>query len=134
MTRQSGALLWSCRIPPSHRCRRKPQYFFHKTNHLPRRDESGIGHVVNADRRAAFPQVQARADKIAAMAYKLGVRDSHLCGECPSIALGSSAVTPLEMASVYSTLAAGGVYSKPIAILTAPWLIFERVVRALAWH
>ena len=56
-------------------------------------------------------------DRIAAMAYKLGVRDTELCGDCPSIALGSNAVTPLEMASVYSTLAAGGVYSKPIAIL-----------------
>jgi penicillin-binding protein 1A len=51
------------------------------------------------------------------MAYKLGVRDTELCGDCPSIALGSNAVTPLEMASVYSTLAAGGIYSKPIAIL-----------------
>jgi len=56
-------------------------------------------------------------DNIAAMAYKLGVRDTELCGDCPSIALGSNAVTPLEMASVYSTLAAGGIYSKPIAIL-----------------
>jgi penicillin-binding protein 1A len=56
-------------------------------------------------------------DRIAAMAYKLGVRDTELCGDCPSIALGSNAVTPLEMASVYSTLAAGGIYSKPIAIL-----------------
>ena len=34
----------------------------------------------------------------------------------PSIALGSVGVTPLEMASAYATLAAGGVYSKPMAI------------------
>ena len=34
----------------------------------------------------------------------------------PSIALGSVAVTPIEMASAYATLAAGGVYSKPMAI------------------
>ena len=34
----------------------------------------------------------------------------------PSIALGSIGVTPLEMASAYATLAAGGVYSKPMAI------------------
>jgi penicillin-binding protein 1A len=55
-------------------------------------------------------------ENIAKMAYKLGVRDTHLCGECPSIALGSNAVSPLEMASVYATLAAGGMYSKPLAI------------------
>jgi penicillin-binding protein 1A len=30
--------------------------------------------------------------------------------------LGAIAVTPLDMASVYSTLAAGGIYSKPMAI------------------
>jgi penicillin-binding protein 1A len=55
-------------------------------------------------------------ENIARMAYKLGVRDTRLCGECPSIALGSNAVSPLEMASVYATLAAGGMYSKPLAI------------------
>ena len=35
---------------------------------------------------------------------------------CPSITLGTIGVTPLEMASAYATLAAGGVYSKPMAI------------------
>ena len=34
----------------------------------------------------------------------------------PSLALGTGAVTPLDMASAYATLAAGGVYSKPLAI------------------
>ena len=34
----------------------------------------------------------------------------------PSIGLGSNAVSVLEMASAYATLAAGGVYSKPMAI------------------
>ena len=34
----------------------------------------------------------------------------------PSITLGTIGVTPLEMASAYSTLAAGGIYSKPMAI------------------
>jgi penicillin-binding protein 1A len=52
---------------------------------------------------------------IVAMARKLGIRTSKL-DAVPSIALGSVAVTPLEMASAYSTLAAGGVYSKPMAI------------------
>ena len=49
------------------------------------------------------------------MARLLGVRSSPL-EAVPSIALGSIGVTPIEMASVYSTLAAGGVYSKPMAI------------------
>jgi len=52
---------------------------------------------------------------IVAMARRLGVRSSPLAA-VPSITLGSVAVTPLEMASVYATLAAGGVYSKPMAI------------------
>jgi penicillin-binding protein 1A len=51
---------------------------------------------------------------IAAMAQKLGVRTE--LRPTPSLALGSAAVTPLDMASVYATLAAGGVYSKPLAI------------------
>jgi penicillin-binding protein 1A len=49
------------------------------------------------------------------MARKLGVRTSKLT-PAPSIALGSESVTPLEEASAYATLAAGGVYSKPMAI------------------
>jgi penicillin-binding protein 1A len=53
-------------------------------------------------------------DAIAAMAQKLGVRTE--LRPTPSLALGSAAVTPLDMASVYATLAAGGVYSKPLAI------------------
>ena len=51
---------------------------------------------------------------IAAMAEKLGVRTR--LQPTPSLALGTSAVTPLEMASVYATLAAGGVYARPLAI------------------
>jgi penicillin-binding protein 1A len=52
---------------------------------------------------------------IVAMARKLGIRTSPLQA-VPSLALGSIGVTPLEMASAYSTLAAGGIYSKPMAI------------------
>jgi penicillin-binding protein 1A len=55
------------------------------------------------------------AQNIVDMARKLGVRTSAL-SPFPSIALGSESVTPLEEASAYSTLAAGGVYSKPMAI------------------
>jgi penicillin-binding protein 1A len=54
-------------------------------------------------------------ENIVAMARKLGIRTSPL-EPVPSLALGSIGVTPLEMASAYATLAAGGVYSKPMAI------------------
>lgn len=55
---------------------------------------------------------------IVKMAEKLGVRSSLQLPRdaVPSITLGSIGVTPLEMASAYATLAAGGVYSKPMAI------------------
>ncbi|HJU36314.1 MAG TPA: transglycosylase domain-containing protein [Gaiellaceae bacterium] len=53
-------------------------------------------------------------DAIAAMAQKLGVQTQ--LQPTPSLALGTGAVTPLDMASVYATLAAGGVYSRPVAI------------------
>ena len=51
---------------------------------------------------------------IVAMAHELGVQTQ--LQATPSLALGTGAVTPLDMASVYATLAAGGVYSKPLAI------------------
>jgi penicillin-binding protein 1A len=53
-------------------------------------------------------------DAIVAIAQKLGVRTQ--LQPTPSLGLGTGAVTPLEMASVYATLAGGGVYSRPIAI------------------
>jgi penicillin-binding protein 1A len=51
---------------------------------------------------------------IVAMAKRLGVQSE--LRPTPSLALGTDAVTPLDMASVYATLAAGGVYSRPLAI------------------
>ena len=53
-------------------------------------------------------------DAIVSMARKLGVQTE--LEATPSLALGTSAVTPLDMASVYATLAAGGVHSRPLAI------------------
>ena len=53
-------------------------------------------------------------DAIASMAQKLGIRTQLRAS--PSLALGAGAVTPLDMASVYATLADGGVYSRPLAI------------------
>ena len=49
------------------------------------------------------------------MARRLGVRRSPLAA-VPSITLGAEGVSPLEMATVYATLAAGGVYRQPTAI------------------
>lgn len=48
------------------------------------------------------------------MAHKLGIRSK--LKPVPSIALGSLEVTPLELTSVYATLAAGGVYRAPRAV------------------
>jgi penicillin-binding protein 1A len=53
-------------------------------------------------------------DKVAEMAHKLGIH-SHL-DVVPAMGLGADAISPLEEASAYATLAAGGVYSKPMAI------------------
>ena len=52
------------------------------------------------------------------MAQKLGVRSPLEVGGryVPAMGLGSIAVSPLDMASAYATLAAGGVYSEPTAI------------------
>src|SRR4029079_16508764 len=51
---------------------------------------------------------------VADMAHKLGMQSP--LQPVPSIGLGSNAVSPLDMASAYATLAAGGVYSRPMAI------------------
>jgi penicillin-binding protein 1A len=53
-------------------------------------------------------------EKVAAMAHALGIRTK--LPPFPSMGLGSIAVSPLEMASAYATLAAGGVYSEPTGI------------------
>ncbi|HET7759636.1 MAG TPA: transglycosylase domain-containing protein [Gaiellaceae bacterium] len=53
-------------------------------------------------------------EKVAEMAHRLGIR-SHL-DPVPAMGLGADAISPLEEASAYATLAAGGIYSKPMAI------------------
>jgi penicillin-binding protein 1A len=49
------------------------------------------------------------------MAHRLGITSK--LDAVPSITLGTSGVTPLEMADVYATLAANGVHHKPQAIV-----------------
>jgi penicillin-binding protein 1A len=53
--------------------------------------------------------------KTAELARRMGVNQSKL-DEVPSLALGTSPVSPLEMVAAYSTLAAGGEYRQPIFI------------------
>jgi len=57
-------------------------------------------------------------EAVAEMATKLGVRSPlEVDGAVvPSIGLGAMDVSPLDMASAYATLAAGGIYSEPMAI------------------
>ena len=59
-------------------------------------------------------------DRVGQMARKLGVRSPLEVGGhyVPAMGLGSVAVSPLDMASAYATLAAGGIYSEPTAIRT----------------
>jgi penicillin-binding protein 1A len=58
--------------------------------------------------------VDVGPQNVAAMAHRLGIQNP--LKPVPSIGLGSNAVSPLDMASAYATLAAGGVYSQPMAI------------------
>jgi penicillin-binding protein 1A len=57
--------------------------------------------------------------KVAAMAHLLGVRSPLTTKDgsyVPSLGLGAIPVSPLDLASAYATLDAGGIYSKPMAI------------------
>jgi len=57
-------------------------------------------------------------ERVAQVARRMGVRSQlDVKGAyVPAMGLGSVAVSPLDMASAYATLAAGGVYSEPMAI------------------
>ena len=57
-------------------------------------------------------------EKIAQVARKMGVRSPlDIKGAfVPAMGLGSVAVSPLDLASAYATLAAGGIYAEPMAI------------------
>src|SRR6476619_2995076 len=58
-------------------------------------------------------------EKVAEVARRMGVRSPLDVNGAyvPSIGLGSIAVSPLDLATAYSTLAAGGVHAEPMAIL-----------------
>ncbi len=57
-------------------------------------------------------------EKVADVARRMGVRSQlDIRGSVvPAIGLGSVAVSPLDLASAYATIAAGGVYAEPMAI------------------
>lgn len=52
---------------------------------------------------------------VARLARKMGIRKSRL-DEVPSLALGTSEVSLLEMASAYGTFASGGIYHEPLVV------------------
>jgi penicillin-binding protein 1A len=82
------------------------------------------------------------ARRVASLARRLGVRTPlDVRGQyVPAMGLGSVAVSPLDMASAYATLAAGGVYSEPTAIRKVilrgkpddRWAVHHRRVRVLS--
>jgi len=51
---------------------------------------------------------------VATTAHRMGIQ-SHLEAD-PTLTLGTSAVSPLEMASAYATFASGGIYHRPTAV------------------
>src|SRR5207248_1447910 len=57
--------------------------------------------------------VDVGLSKIVDMAHRLGIPAGVKLGTTPSLSIGSYEVTPLQMASVYSTLAADGVQRPP---------------------
>jgi penicillin-binding protein 1A len=82
---------------------------------------TSIANATLASDNTVFAQLtlDLGADKVAQMAHRLGVRSNLKTREgvhVPSLGLGSAGVSPLDMASAYATLAAGGIYSEPMAI------------------
>lgn len=66
---------------------------------------------------------------VAAEAHRLGI--TSLLAAVPSISLGVNPVSPLEMASAYATIAAGGVYRRP-SLLAEVRFPGGKVLRPLA--
>jgi penicillin-binding protein 1A len=73
----------------------------------------GLIHSKNTITAQIMQEVGPR--KTAELARKMGVNQSKL-EEVPSLALGTSPVTPLEMVAAYGTLAAGGAYRQPLFV------------------
>ncbi len=93
------------------------------SDHCVNNAEPGLGGYENLTTATAYSTnvvfaqlaLDVGASKIASTAAKMGIDPDHLSA-VPSITLGTSSVTPLEMASGYQTLANGGRHCPPFAI------------------
>ena len=47
----------------------------------------------------------------------LGISESHINADGPGLALGTSGITPLQMAAAYGTIASGGIYREPLSFI-----------------
>ena len=75
--------------------------------------ETAIQHSINRSAAYAITRLTT-PDSVVAFAHRLGIQSELL--PYPSIALGTSDVTPLEMASAYAVFADEGKYADPFAI------------------
>jgi penicillin-binding protein 1A len=73
--------------------------------------------------------VDVGPEDVARRAHQMGIESP--LQPVPSIGLGANSVTPLEMASAYATLAAGGIYREPHAIRKV--VLRSGEVDALTW-
>src|SRR5690606_29329438 len=73
----------------------------------------GLVHSKNTITAQVMQDVGPR--KVAKLAQDMGIRQSKLSA-VPSLALGTSPVTLLEMVSSYATIAAQGEYRKPVFV------------------
>jgi penicillin-binding protein 1A len=73
------------------------------------------GLIYSKNTIAAQVMQEVGPQKAVALARKMGVNQSKL-DAVPALALGVSQVTPLEMASGYSTIAASGQYREPVVV------------------
>ena len=85
---------------------------------LHRLDDDRTGHAPFGQHGLRAADARRTPEAVAKMATKLGVRSPLSVDGAfvPSIGLGAMDVSPLDMASAYATLAAGGIYSEPMAI------------------
>jgi len=75
----------------------------------------GLKHSVNLIAARLLIEDHIRLRDVGNLAKRLGIKTQlHLV---PSIALGTSEITPLELTSVYATFANKGIYNEPMTIL-----------------
>ena len=65
-------------------------------------------------------------ETVVEVAHRLGITSQ--LSAVPALTLGTSSVTPLEMASAYATIASGGIYYEPVCIVEALDYKGDRVI------